>query len=31
MTEDGMVVVQVKDVVAGALTGHEGCVYESPP
>jgi hypothetical protein len=31
MTEDGMVIVQVKDVVEGALTGHEGCVYESPP
>jgi hypothetical protein len=31
MTEEAVVVVQVRDVVEGALTGHEGCVYQSPP
>jgi hypothetical protein len=31
VTDASRVVVQVKDVIDPALTGHEGCTYESPP
>jgi hypothetical protein len=31
MTEPELVVVQVRDVIAPALSGHEGSTYQSPP